>query len=530
MENTPGEGESSAQEQRIRSLRQLSRDQSATSTADARRQAVLSSPTIAPVRAKRPPRTLIVVGLATLALAVIVAGIVVTRRTKAPPAQTATKLITVAPLSDGLTCARDAAWSPHGDRIALVGYTPTVDALGCPSAYGVVSSGRTGIVSIYRSQDGRLVGQYHPDKAIASLVHVPASVLSAISSSVNTVEETPAAYIIDYTHLLWAPDSTRVYVTWLAMLPTGLPNPNVLPPVWPSVYATGVVSIDLRDGTLKALSTSLGASPYHATEWNLQTGALAPASGPSDTSAPFATLSPAQAYQWTATGALEPGQALPTAGTAALPAPPASPAVGSPQGGATFTIWQPGVLEAHLSSDTTGMTQVNRPTFATSLAAISPDGRYLIEGVSLEGIILTNPTDVTQAQTWATNGLGSLPLLPAHDQALTTLAALPLTQQLQPYALSRTLNTFTTYGVYVAWRPDGRRLAALYSGQSPPAVVIYNCQSGKATTTLIEPSGAPSTDDSAPKLIRWSVDGTRLLVEDPSVGALTIWGPDHLST
>lgn len=530
MATTSGDQKDEAREQRVQALRELS-DSSAPGASSEEGRAPSAGPSVIQspaVRARRLPRPLVIAGLVVVVAAVVIAGFATFHRGAPTGKPTAARPLSFSPAVDGLTCTRDAAWSPSGSQVAFVGYAPTVGAPGCPPGYSVSSQERSGIISLYQARTGRLLSQFHPDTAIRSHLTVPPAVLNAITAAVNPAEGTPTAYTIDYTHVLWAPDSSHLYVTWLAMVPTGLPDlSGNAPPVWPSFYATGVVAIGVSAGTVSAMSTTLGADPYHAVGWDLTTNQVNPAFQRPASQTRFATLQPAQVYQWNADGSLTPAQPLPTVGNAAVPTQPTTLAIGSPQGGATFSMWQPGTLELHINSDTTGVTLAGNPLFATDIAAISPNGRYLVEGVSLQTITVTNSDNVRQAQALAAQGLSALPLAPARDRAFAALQSLSLDKMIMSYTLSRSLVSVPTYGEYLAWSPNGRYLAAIYS-QPRPTTVIYDCQTGAVVATLTEQTGAPSPDDSAPKLLRWSPDGSRLLALDPSAGAVTLWGPGQL--
>lgn len=481
-------------------------------------------------RTIRTPRALMAIGLTILAFAIVAAGVIISRSVAPSQTHAASKPLVIVPFSDGLDCARDAAWSPSGGEIALVGYAPTANQTNCPSSYGVYGDTISGIVSVYQTSNGRLLDQYHPDTVIKPLLTVPKAVLAAIASVTNGGTQTPTPYTADYTHLLWSPDGSRLYLTWLVILPTGLPPANASPAAysWPSVYASGIVVINIQNGLIRAMSSALSASPYHAVGWDLTTGKINPSFQQPANPSRFATQTPAQSYQWTSTGSLLPVQSLPTAQTASMPAQPTSLAIGAPQGGSSFSAWQPGIIEQNIDNDLDGTTLVNMLAFATDIAAISPNGRFLVEGLSLEAVTISSSSEVQQMKSYASQGLGALPLSPARDRALATLEALPLNQYLNTYTLSRTLDFIPVSGVYVAWSPNGRYLAAIYS-QPTPMTIIYNCQTGAVAAKLTQLSGAATlTDDSAPKLIRWSPDGTHLLSLDPSVGAMTIWGPGQL--
>lgn len=449
MDNSSSDDNESAHEQRIEALRNLS-ESAILSTeligASQRNASPSGSLTI------RAPRALMAIGLAILVFAVVVSGMVISRSTAHNPVHSTSKPLAIAPFSDSLICAHDAAWSPTNNRIALVGYRVGANETNCPSGYGVYGNTVTGIVSIYQTDNGRLLSQYHPDKVIRPLFSVSKAVLEAISSVNNGGTQTPEPYTVDYTHILWSPDGSNLYLTWLVILPTGLPAPNASPGTyaWPSTYASGVVAIDTKSGSMRVMSDALGASPYHAVGWNLATGALNPAiQQPADPTR-FATLTAAQMYQWTASGSLTPIQPAPTVHLASVPTAPTSSAINSPQGDTTFSVWQPGRVQLNIGNDVDGTTIAQLPAFATDIAAISPNGRFLVEGLTILATPVANASEANQVRTHSNQGLDALPLLPNRDHALATLESLLSSQYLNTTLLDQTLQIVQVSGIYVA--------------------------------------------------------------------------------
>jgi WD40 repeat protein len=477
--------------------------------------------------------------MVALICALIATGIVVYQH-HAPngTVSTTSKIRIIVPITDQMICAHDAAWSPSDDRVALVGYKITANQAHCPSGYGVVSNQQDGLISVYQASTGRLLDQYHPDTVVRPLFHAPDAVMTAISEVNNGGQETPTPFIVDYTHILWAPDGKTLYTTWVVMVPTGLPAANANPSTynWPGYFASGVVAIDQQSGAMRVMSHTLGASRYRALDWDLTSGQVNSAFESTTTLSQYATIAPAQAYSWTANGGLTLTQPAPTAQHLALPSAPASLPVNSPQEGRTFSVWQAGYIEPLFSSyspdSNSSVTTIHIPAFATDIAAISPDGHYLVEGISLEALLITSTEQLKELANVATPDLATLPLLPSHDMALSALSAAPLAQYPQIPELSAKLQSNPKPGIYVAWRPDGRYLAAIFpesASQSIPTLIIYDTSTGAAVMKQSAPPGSPNfSDDSAPKLIRWSSDGKRLLVLDPGTEALALYGTGQL--
>ena len=92
------------------------------------------------------------------------------------------------------------------------------------------------------------------------------------------------------------------------------------------------------------------------------------------------------------------------------------------------------------------------------------------------------------------------------------------------------INPIDPVGASIAWRPDGHVLAAFtpwnQSGSFP--VRLYDCASGRLLATLATPAPASNPLAGQGDLAHWSPDGTRLLIFDPQLGELVIWGPAQL--
>jgi hypothetical protein len=80
--------------------------------------------------------------------------------------------------------------------------------------------------------------------------------------------------------------------------------------------------------------------------------------------------------------------------------------------------------------------------------------------------------------------------------------------------------------VLLAWRPDGRvlaaQLAATYGNPAQHIVILYDCATGRQLATLTPP--APSaTSQKDPSYLSWSPDGMRLLAFDGVSDEGTLW-------
>jgi Tol biopolymer transport system component len=95
-------------------------------------------------------------------------------------------------------------------------------------------------------------------------------------------------------------------------------------------------------------------------------------------------------------------------------------------------------------------------------------------------------------------------------------------------------NNPNTEGTAIDWRPDGRALAA-YAPENlfaPHPLIIYDCATGRQIASLLppavsEPSRATSLIGQS-IMLRWSPDGSRLLLYALALGQVVVWGPAQL--
>lgn len=149
------------------------------------------------------------------------------------------------------------------------------------------------------------------------------------------------------------------------------------------------------------------------------------------------------------------------------------------------------------------------------IAALSPDGRYLVEDFGLHSLLASDTTPPPSPQARAASGWGQAPLIPIRDAGLQAALAL-----VQTNAFSSTYLT----GIEMAWRPDGRVLAV--ESQNPQhSVRLFSCATGTSVGTLIPATkgGVSSHEDGESNILRWSPDGSRLLLFDTQLGTVTIW-------
>lgn len=456
-------------------------------------------------------------------LALVIIAIVAVRALQsAPPSNVhAPGQLVIDLTKDGIQCPQDFAWSPDGARLAVIGYQrdcPTLD----PRLYKSVP----GIVGIYDSRRGVLLAKFQADQPIAAALHLqPVSDVTPVASA-GGPDLSP---IVEYTHLLWSPDGKRLALTfWMSIITSVQYTSNGAS--WTSTTINGLLLIDASGRHAQVLSHALGPGEPVKGEWDVSARQLVSTpSGAASASGPgigplFAV--PALDYSWEPDGTLA-GHTLLSA-SVLPPAPPLAP-IGNPDGGRSFTIWQPGEVSLdNATFDTSGHERVYQPgtfVFTARLAAWSPDGRYLLTGDITSWRLRPAGVPAPSAETLRGLGLDRMPLLPVRDAALEAILDHPPVPSLRSGGNP----------VSLAWSPDGRMLALPLlgtdsAGQPAPAhdrVAIYDCATGKPLARLA-PAMLVTNASSSDSFMRWSPDSARLLFYDQQMGSLTIWGPGKL--
>ncbi len=493
----PSAADAAARERRLEALHRLAQAALPAASAGTARSPA-SAVTPATRRAARFPRHTLWLGAALVVLCVaVVAGLILRglpqsqgrkMRAATPPQQ----VVTIKLKADRLTCFADVAWSHDGTRVAAVGS----ESFGsCPG---------TGLVNIYTTATGKLTAQIQED---GDILH---AMFSSYPNSPQTAE-------IAYHHVLWSHDDRQLAVPFAITFPNA-PDAATAPGF------AGLLLLDIGGGAPARvlLQPTRGYAPY-AARWDLSAGSATLAS-PRITGSGhlywevFASLPPAYSYSWDASGALVP--AIPF--TAQLPQPCGYP-VGNPAGDGAVSIWQPGEAALSVSAGDTNGTLVvpGAYTWQTAFASWSPDGRYLLDDTQL--VFRTEPIGKTPPSAAGLRALAleRAPVALVRDHALQAIyAGMPV-------------DTFdsTAQHIALAWSPDGRYLAALpetdiasdVGGQASHPVTVYDCASGVLMRTLTPPR-APTQSGFVPNALRWSSDGARLLLFDPTTSVLTIWG------
>lgn len=386
------------------------------------------------------------------------------------------------PQEDGIACLFDAEWSPNSTLLAFLGY-----ARDCVYGSHVYEQG---VIAIYSSSLGKLVQLISPDSAIFQMLH----------------ERFPAVHTaldIYYSSLLWSPDGRQIALPFSM----GLPTHNLLP----VGNIEGVALIDIAGGDVHVLLTAQTGNGG-AVEWDLQqrramTHVVVPSPLPTTNRGTNIPEMPAFAYHWGANGALVPdfirGHYL------HIPKSKVGKSqigrVGNPDGDASFTIWQPGTGMVNTEDSAGDTYAAGIFTWNTNFAAWSPDGRYIISSVNLQGILQIPDHPLPDQQTLAKFHMDRVPYFPVRDVALQNML--------------QTLNA-SNFTVLVAWQPAGYVLAAYDYGMID--LDLYDSVTGAEVALLALPDEL-RTDLEGTAILRWSPDGKRVLLFDADLSTVTVW-------
>ena len=330
-----------------------------------------------------------------------------------------------------------------------------------------------GILNIYNASNSKLVAQWQTDDTILNLLNPPtistgtavSSLGATIPGSVNDGERRLIGF--NYSSVLWSPDGHRLAVSFMTSLEQQRMH--------------GILLMGVNGHHTQLMLQSQSDTDGLPIEWDVR----------SRMALPFKPIQSALQYHWGTNGTLLPEKLL---SYDSVPSIGATAGVGSPEG-ENFTIWQPGY---------TALTNISGLSiWSTNFGAWSPDGRYLIERMSQSGLMEPRNRPVLDAQAQEQMRIANMPLMPAHDVALLQVAI--------------------TSSV-IAWRPDGRIMAAF---NYYDAVNLYDCATGHKIASLpLSFRDQPLAGSTA--LLRWSSDGTHLLLSSAWGGAISIWGPAHL--
>ncbi len=385
------------------------------------------------------------------------------------------------PQEDGIACLLDTAWSPDSASIAFLGYDKA-----CVYGSHVYEQGA---VAIYTSTSGKLVWLFSPDSAIFQRLHTQFPIIHV-------------ALDIYYSSILWSPDGQHIALTFSLGLPTQKPLPTGT--------IAGVALVD--NGGHVQVMLSAHADNGLPVEWDLQkqqvmAQTVIPSPLPAVNTGTAIPDIPAFAYHWGSNGALMPDFIrdrylhLPRSkvGMAQIGR------IGNPDGDPSFTLWQPGTGMLNTRDSRGDSYAPGIFTWNSDFSAWSPNERYLISSVNLQGLLQLPGHPLPSHQTLAKFNMDSVPYFPVRDVALQNLLL--------------ALNS-STFNVVVAWQPAGYVLAAYDYGMID--LDMYDSVTGSEVALLALPDEF-RTDLAGTTLLRWSPDGSHLLLFDAELSTVTIW-------
>lgn len=372
---------------------------------------------------------------------------------------------------DSMACLLDAQWSPAGDAVAVLGYQ-----YNCPGNHDV-----PGVLNIYNARSGKLMAQWQPDDTILTIMNAP-SLTNQTPSSPGIIATSSYGFTnagsaniggtrllpFSYIHVMWSPNEQSLALSFIVYMQQQ--------PFF------GVLVMDVNGHHSRIIFQPPNLTRQTPIEWDIATGqALG-----------FTPVPPAMAYHWGAHGGLIPD--MPLSGQAQQPLPLVGP-VGNPDGSAAFSIWQPGY--------TTFTTIAGYYRWSSTFSAWSPDGRYLVDDINLQGFYKPPASIIPDIRA-----LSKLKI--RHNQLLSPrkVALLELDEG----------------SPTISWRPDGRVLATYYARGY---IVLYDSRTGRALAT-IKLAARQYALAGTLALLRWSPDGSHLLLSSALNGLLNIWGPGQL--
>ncbi|HEU5347688.1 MAG TPA: hypothetical protein VFU63_03650 [Ktedonobacterales bacterium] len=494
---------------RQQALRSLAQNDASRDTTDASTVTPSDATSTFALSSRRRPwwTGALILALCTVALASL-GYFAIFRPTGARPTATPTPVV-ASIRENNLTCMKAMAVSPDGASVAILGYQRD-----CPSANPQGYAYHPGQVNIYSTKTSNHIASIQPDDIIAKALHpqTPPDVQPA-SRKADTSHA-----VIRYDEIFWSPDNTQLAISFaLSVYSDVTPQAGAQTS---TVY--GVLLTDVHGTHTRVLAQTLGPFTVYTGAWNITTGAYIPIPAGVD-QGQWTPVPPALSYTWDSTDTLvAQGQKL--SHTTVPPTPEVGP-LGDPIGGQSFTTWQPAQIQPIVDTTTDIPSAIpNAYIFGADFPAWSPDSTRLFLNVNM------NISEVLTAQGNGADNLGrsavQMSLLPMRDKGLAAAIA-DLKPTVNPAGSPQVMDA--------AWRFDGRVVAASILTSStrdrasagPAQVRLYDCASGRLLGTL---QGQPlsNTQQAGALYLRWTPDGSHLLLLDTGNGKLTIWGPGQL--
>jgi hypothetical protein len=181
--------------------------------------------------------------------------------------------------------------------------------------------------------------------------------------------------------------------------------------------------------------------------------------------------------------------------------------VGDPDGGCCFGLWQPGYIEVYaVLANGPAAAPTYLYVFSTSFSAWSPSGRYIVDNLSVNGLVLSGGESLPSHSVMGSLQLDPVVTLPVRDAGLqqAMLQDIPL-----PVSLGL---GFLNDIVPIAWRPDGKVMAILNQDNGFILRATDTGRTLEVVTSLQFAAGGLPPAGTFAILPSWSPDGTWLLL------------------
>lgn len=398
-----------------------------------------------------------------------------------PAAPVAIKPTTVILLyNDGFACVSDASWSPDSKYVALLG-----NQLECGG-----SNVTPGILTIHDASSGKRVRSFLLDDLIMQTFH---NHYAKIHTQAN----------IYYHFVLWSHDDHHLAILFNAIF--------FHEPQQPSF--DGLLLLDTKGGPPDVFVHVDQPLPQSYLVWDIQQGTefIAPAATSGNFQNPGFTISPSVFYRWGNGGGVNELQSVQNKEASGL----SHNAIGNPDGGNSFTLWQPGQI-AVTTGGGNGAFLPGVASWSTDFAAWSPDGRYIVDNLVVDGRFNVLGRPNPDHQTLVQLAMDLLPVLPIRDKGLQRILQVILSNPVREYPIG-------VASALASWRFDGQALAA-YGASDPydTSVNIYRCTDGAQVATLLPSSPVPRVIGGG-TILRWSDDGSRVLLFNVNAATVAIW-------
>ncbi len=400
-----------------------------------------------------------------------------------PPAPLVVKpAVVILPAKDGFSCVTDTTWSPDSRYVVILGYEQTC-AVGGEAA--------PGLLTIHDVVSGKRVRSYLLNDYVLSTFH-------------RQYPGMRTEGVFSYHLVLWSHDRFHVAVLFSAAFYHEAQAPSF----------DGLLLLNLKGGTASVLLHMDRDNYMSYLIWDTRVGTeyVEPSNFSITAENPGYSVKPALYYRWGNGGGAD--ELLPAQDVSGRSPTFLSGPTGDPNGGNTFTPWQPGELGLTTSMGN-GTYLPGVGDWSTYFAAWSPNGRYVVDNLVIDGRLNVPGHPAPDRKTLITLSMEMIPLLPVRDKGLARLLQELAARPQRPGSI------YTDESV--AWRFDGKELAAYGTGDIFDTTVnIYRSTDGVQVATLL-PSVAGVGQLGGRGTLRWSNNGSRVLLFSVGLGTITIW-------